>query len=173
MSITESTSARVRPMTSEDLKLVLSWRNHPEVSRYMFTQHEISLDEHTRWFERSSQDPSYHLLIFEYEGISSGVVNFQQISPARLADWGFYVAPNAPKGTGRLLGKTALNYAFNDADLHKVCGQALAYNERSINFHQHLGFKTEGILREQHFDGQRYQDVVCFGLLDIEWASNS
>jgi UDP-4-amino-4,6-dideoxy-N-acetyl-beta-L-altrosamine N-acetyltransferase len=53
--------------------------------------------------------------------------------------------------------------------LHKLCGQALAFNERSIRFHQNLGFRREGVLRQQHFDGEQYHDVVCFGLLASEW----
>jgi len=32
-----------------------------------------------------------------------------------------------------------------------------------------LGFQREGVLRQQHFDGQQYHDVVCFGLLANEW----
>ena len=89
-----------------------------------------------------------------------------------MADWGFYAAPDAPKGTGRQLGKAVQYYVFVQAGLHKLCGQALVYNERSIRFHQSLGFQQEGILREQHFDGQNYHDVVCFGLLASEWQAN-
>ena len=163
---------QVRPMVSADLERVLAWRNHPEVRRYMYTQHEISLDEHTRWFERASQDPNRHLLIFECEGAPLGFINIHQIAPGGIADWGFYAAPDAPKGTGRRLGQAALQYAFSTAGLHKLCGQALSYNERSIRFHQKLGFQQEGILRQQHFDGQHYHDVVCFGLLANEWHMN-
>lgn len=163
---------QVRPMVSADLVRVLAWRNHPEVRRYMYTQHEISLGEHTRWFERASQDPNRHLLIFESEGPPLGFINIHQIAPGGIADWGFYAAPDAPKGTGRQLGQAALQYAFSTAGLHKLCGQALSYNERSIRFHQKLGFQQEGILRQQHFDGQHYHDVVCFGLLVNEWHMN-
>ncbi|NWB91929.1 UDP-4-amino-4,6-dideoxy-N-acetyl-beta-L-altrosamine N-acetyltransferase [Pseudomonas agarici] len=152
-------------MTREDLERVLSWRNHQEVRRYMYTQHEISLVEHTRWFERVSLDASRHLLIFENDVVPLGFVNIHQIAVGGVADWGFYTAPDAPQGTGRQLGQAALHYAFGQAGLHKICGQAIAHNERSIKFHLNLGFQQEGTLREQHFDGERYHDVVCFGLL--------
>lgn len=172
MTPTVSSPARVRPMTGDDLERVLAWRNHPEVRRYMYTQHEIALDEHRRWFERAAQDPARHLLVFEADGVPRGFVNLHRIAAGGVADWGFYVAPDAPRGTGRLLGRAALDYAFAEAGLHKVCGQALAYNERSVRFHCSLGFREEGILREQHFDGQRYHDVVCFGLLAGEWPAS-
>lgn len=164
-----TTQRRVRLMTKSDLEQVLGWRNHADVRRYMYTQHEISLAEHTRWFERVSQDPDRHLLVFEINGEPLGFVNFDQRSVGGVAQWGFYAAPDAPKGTGRQLGEAALEHAFSSLRLHKLCGQALMYNERSIKFHLSLGFKQEGVLREQHFDGQKYHDIVCFGLLAAEW----
>lgn len=160
---------RVRPMQAADLEQVLGWRNHPDVRRYMYTHHEISMDEHRRWFERASQDSRRYLLIFEIDSQPLGFVNIHQTGAGAVADWGFYVAPNAPKGTGRLLGQTTLDFSFNRAGLHKLCGQALGFNQRSIRFHQTLGFQQEGTLRQQHFDGQHYHDVVCFGLLASEW----
>ncbi len=159
----------LRPMVLADLEMVLAWRNDPEVRRYMYTQHEIGLDEHRRWFEVSSANPSRHLLVFESKGVPLGFVNFNCLGGGMVADWGFYAAPDAPKGTGRQLGQTALQYAFTVLGLHKVCGQALAYNERSISFHRRLGFQQEGLLRDQHFDGERYHALVCFGLLQQEW----
>ena len=165
--------ANVRPMIAADLENVLAWRNHPDVRRYMYTQHEIAEDEHRRWFERAAQDPDRHLLVFEVAGVAQGFVNFHRVAAGGVADWGFYLAPDVPRGTGHLLGRTALNYAFAEIGLHKVCGQAPAYNERSIRFHHKLGFSREGVLRDQHFDGQCYHDVVCFGLIAAEWHAKS
>lgn len=165
----ETTPASVRRMEQGDLELVLSWRNHPDVRRYMFTQHEISLDEHTRWFAKASQDPKRHLMVFELGPTPLGLINIHEIAQGGIADWGFYAAPQAPKGTGRALGTAALRYAFETAGLHKLCGQALGFNERSIRFHEALGFQQEGVLRQQHFDGQEYHDVVCFGLIASDW----
>lgn len=171
--MTASVKSRVRPMTQADLEQVLAWRNDPEVRRYMYTQHQISLEEHTRWFEQASRDANRHLLVFESDGLPLGFINIHQIAAGGVADWGFYAAPDAPKGTGRQLGQAVLYYAFVQAGLHKLCGQALAYNERSIKFHLNQGFRQEGVLRDQHFDGQSYHDVVCFGLLASEWQANN
>lgn len=160
----------VRQMTNDDLEMVLAWRNRFDVRRYMYTQHEISLSEHQRWFDVAHQDSRKHLLIFEIDNIPFGFVNFTESNCITVADWGFYLAPQSPKGTGRQLGRTALSYAFEKLNLHKICGQALAYNERSIKFHINLGFQQEGCLRDQHFDGQDYHNVECFGLLASEWS---
>ena len=158
-------------MERSDLEMVLAWRNHPNVRRFMYTQHQISLEEHARWFERASSDAKRYLLIFEHKGIAQGFISLHEIAGGGIAEWGFYASPDAPKGIGRELGTGALNYAFSRLGFHKVCGQALAFNERSIQFHRGLGFRQEGVLREQHFDGERYHAVIYFGLLDTEWRT--
>lgn len=159
---------RIRPMTTADLEMVLAWRNHPEVRRYMYTTHEIALEEHRLWFDRVSRDPQRHILVFEDKATALGFISIQQVAFG-VADWGFYAAPSAPKGTGHALGDLALRYAFDTVGLHKMCGQAIAFNERSIRFHRILGFSLEGTLRHQHYDGNYYHDVLCFGLLEEEW----
>ena len=83
-------------MADTDVERVLAWRNHLEVRRYMYTQHEITLDEHQRWFERTRQDPRKHLLIFEADNQALGFVSFSEHESNGIADWGFYVAPDAP-----------------------------------------------------------------------------
>ena len=168
-----SSTSHIRPMVHADLSLVLGWRNHQDVRRNMFSQHEITLKEHQEWFEKTCQDSRKHLLIFEVNHQSIGFVNFSETGSGGTAEWGFYTAPDAPRGSGQQLGNAALRHAFINLNLQKVCGQALEYNSRSIRMHKSLGFKQEGILCNQHFDGETYHNVICFGLLRNDWQPNS
>lgn len=155
-----------------DLPMILSWRNHPDVRRFMFTQHEISLQEHQLWFAKASQDPTRCLLLVEDGQQPIGYVQFSNVTVGGVADWGFYISPASPKGTGRKLGVAALRHAFQSLKLHKVCGQAIESNEPSIAFHQRLGFRQEGVLRhQQRIDGV-YHSLHCFGLLAAEWIAS-
>lgn len=163
---------QLRPMTEADLASVLRWRNHPDIRRFMFIRHEISPQEHSRWFHKVLQDSSRHLLIFQPEDTALGFVQIS-CNGDNLADWGFYLAPEAPRGTGSALGKSALAYAFSTLKQHKLCGEALGFNDKSIRFHLKLGFTQEGVLRQQHFDGEQYHDIYRFGLLASEWENRS
>lgn len=160
-------------MTKHDLPIVLAWRNHPEVRKFMFTQHEINLAEHTQWFNRIALDDSRRLLIVEEHGSPIGYVQFSSVEPGGVADWGFYTSPKSEKGTGRKLGITSLEYAFCQLKLHKVCGQAIASNQASIRFHESLGFKREAELREQKRIRDEYNTLICFGLLASEWKATT
>jgi UDP-4-amino-4,6-dideoxy-N-acetyl-beta-L-altrosamine N-acetyltransferase len=162
----------IRPMRNDDVVQVLAWRNHPNVRRYMRTQHEISKEEHQRWFDRISHDQSYQLLIVEGNEIPLGFVNFSGLSAQGVADWGFYLTSGAPQGSGKKLGIAALDFAFKELKLHKVCGQALAFNEASIRLHKKLGFFQEGVLREQCLIAHQYHHLLCFGILSEEWLKD-
>jgi UDP-4-amino-4,6-dideoxy-N-acetyl-beta-L-altrosamine N-acetyltransferase len=166
-------SDRVRPVTAADLDMLLEWRNHDDVRRFMCTQHRITPAEHQAWFVRQSSDPCQHPLVFEGDGEPLGFVKLNVIADGQVAEWGFYVSPIAAPGTGRRLGRTALSHAFGILRLHKVSGRALAFNTPSIRFHERMGFVREGVLRQHHFDGVSYHDVIAFGLLCAEWRNAS
>lgn len=162
---------KIRPMVNADLEQVLAWRNHPDVREYMLTRHEISAQEHQQWFQRASADATRRLLLVEDEMATLGFVSFSDVCPGGVSEWGFYAAPDAPRGSGKKLGVVALDLAFGDLALHKVCGQAMAFNASSIRFHESLGFAREGVLRDQQRIGLAYHDMVCFGLLSSEWMN--
>lgn len=165
-------SRPIRKMLINDLDLVLSWRNHPNIRQYMFTKNEITPEEHRQWFEKSLQDAGRYLLIFQIDECPLGFINFDKSKEGANAEWGFYVSPNAPKGTGQKLGLAALNFGFGELDFHKIYGKVVEFNKKSIQFHLNLNFKQEANLREHFFDGNHYHDVVCFGILRNEWCSN-
>ncbi len=165
-------AAELRPMRESDLDRVLAWRNHEDTRRYMYTTRPIGADEHRQWFARTSADSARHLMIFEVDGEPRGFLNIGPIQAGGIAEWGFYAAPGTPKGTGRTLGEKALRFAFATLGLHKLCGEVIAGNQASRDFHLRLGFRQEGVLIAQHFDGMLYQDVLLFGMLSSEWPGS-
>lgn len=139
----------------------------------MYTTHEITWDEHRGWFESCAGDSSRHLLLHEDDGQGVGFANLHRLRGTDVAEWGFYLAPDAPPGSGLSFGLAILDHSFGALGLHKVSGHALAGNDRSTRFHRRLGFQDEGIRRDQHLatDGQRHS-VACFGLLAEEWKAH-
>lgn len=166
-------SCNIRLMTMDDLSMVLSWRNHPDVRSFMFTRHEIALAEHRNWFAKAILDTSRRLLIVEDKKQAIGYVQLNQVADGGISEWGFYAQPNAPKGTGFKLGVMALNHAFGTLKLHKVCGNAISSNQASIALHLRLGFALEGVLRDQQIIEGAYHNLHCFGLLATEWQRST
>lgn len=161
----------LRPLTEQDLSIVRTWRNSPEVRRNMYTKHEITEAEHKAWFQRMTFDVASRWFVHEdASGQPDGVVYFTQLHPSNAsAFWGFYAAPNALPGTGTRMGLNALDTAFTLLKLHKLNAEAIVSNEASLRFQKKLGFKEEGVFRDFYYDGDHYSDVVRLGILASEW----
>jgi RimJ/RimL family protein N-acetyltransferase len=66
----------------------------------------------------------------------------------------------------------ALNFAFEELNMHRVQLTVFQYNERAVALYEKLGFQKEGVYREfLHRDGKRY-DMYLYGLLRSEWESS-
>lgn len=163
----------IRYMNSEDLSRVYAWRNDPRIRNFMLNSNEISLHQHAAWFETACTDPLRHLLLVCELDIPFGFVQLGLDDARKKADWGFYTNPDGPKGQGSLLGRSVLDFAFSTLKLERIFAQVLAFNIRSIIFHQRLGFVEEGILRSHHFTDNGYQDVHLFGLMAGEYREKT
>ncbi|MBP0640061.1 UDP-4-amino-4,6-dideoxy-N-acetyl-beta-L-altrosamine N-acetyltransferase [Cupriavidus sp. AcVe19-6a] len=162
---------KLRAICEKDLDAILEWRNAPNVSRNMYTTHTISRTEHQEWFDSLIDDSSRRYFVYGDAGVDLGVVGFSEIDHRhRRASWAFYASPTAPKGTGSRMEFSALEQAFGELRLHKLRCEVLAFNEQVLRLHKKFGFSIEGVMRDHHFDGERYIDVVQLGLLGSEWG---
>ena len=155
----------IREMTINDLLMVLAWRNHPSVRVNMFSDHEISKDEHFEWFTKTHLNRLQSLWIVLNSAEPIGFVQFKKTHDELSADWGFYVSPDAKKGSGKILGQLALDMAFGALKISQVFGEALKFNEASIGFHRHLGFIQES-------SSDKNKDILKFVLSKEDWISN-
>lgn len=142
MAVVRTPKVSLRLMAEADLPIVLAWRNHPKIRLHMYSQGEISLTEHAEWFRDASAKPSRVLLIFVVNDTPAGYANFT-LYDGKQAKWGFYLAPNAPKGAGYFLGEAVTDHGFSVLGLEKIWGEVLEKNTPSQHFHIRHGFEYE------------------------------
>jgi UDP-4-amino-4,6-dideoxy-N-acetyl-beta-L-altrosamine N-acetyltransferase len=136
----------------------------------MYTRHEISLEEHLAWWDRIQTRKDQRYFMYEDKSQPLGIVAFNRIDTTNgNSAWAFYASPEAPKGTGSRMEFLALEYAFYELQLHKLCCEVLAFNSPVIKLHQKFGFKVEGILREQHRREDGFVDIYSLGMFASEW----
>jgi UDP-4-amino-4,6-dideoxy-N-acetyl-beta-L-altrosamine N-acetyltransferase len=160
----------LRPIQEDELELMRSWRNAPNVRANMFTKHEISLDEHLAWWGRTRLRSDQLYLMYEFVGRPAGIVGFTSIDPINTnCAWAFYAAPDAPRGTGSRMEVLALDKAFYDLKMHKLYCEVLAFNTAVLRLHRKFGFAVEGILKEHHRTNDIFVDIYRLGLLSAQW----
>lgn len=173
MTLETCSFGKLREIKQEELELMLSWRNAPNVRANMYTRHEISLDEHLSWWARTQQRSNQQYLMYELNNEPLGIVGFTGIDTEnKVSSWAFYASPGAPKGTGSKMEFLALEYAFHELGLHKLHCEVLAFNAPVIKLHKKFGFIAEGIFREHHKVGESFVDIHLLGLLAHEWAEH-
>lgn len=168
----DHSKAKLRKLETKDLPTILEWRNHNDIRKWMVNTSIICYEDHLQWFMRNQSRSDRHFFIFEYTEQLEGYVSFQKIENSTAYEWGFYVKPNAEKGMGFLLGTVSLDFAFSRLSIAKIFGQVLSFNQKSIKFHQKLGFFQEGVLRKHFIDERGEFDIFQLGLLRTEWLEN-
>jgi UDP-4-amino-4,6-dideoxy-N-acetyl-beta-L-altrosamine N-acetyltransferase len=164
----------LRDIEVEDKDKIRTWRNLPEVAKYMYTDHRIMPEEHEEWFARVLNDPSCHYWIIVCDEIDVGLVNIYQLDQQnRHCYWAFYVAdPSARgKGVGSFVEYAVLCHVFDELALNKLCCEVLGFNEAVVNMHKRFGFQQEGLYREHIVKGDEVFDVVALAILRKEWES--
>jgi UDP-4-amino-4,6-dideoxy-N-acetyl-beta-L-altrosamine N-acetyltransferase len=169
MQVTFPSSEFVRPLIEDDLPMLLGWRNHASIRKFMFRNTIIDNDQHFQWFRTLEKDSSHFAFIYEKDSVPSGFVQFKANNKGE-AEWGFYVAPGKEKGTGRRMGICAINHAFEEIYFKKILGKALIENFRSIRFHEILGFSRERIPPHHEANDGRSYSFIFFGLLSDTWV---
>ena len=164
----------LRDVDAADRERIRAWRNLPEVRANMFTDHEISEDEHARWFAGLHDDPRRRYWVVCCDGRDVGLAHLYDIDRHHgRCSWGYYLA--SPSDRGRGIGSVVwyllLRCAFDELGLRKVYGEVLAVNASVLRMHERFGFLREGFLRHHVVKGGVPHDVVVFGLLADDWRA--
>jgi len=163
----------LRALQQDDLAVIRRWRNHPDINRFMFTQHKVTISEHLSWFESSRLNKLRSLFVYEVEGSAQGFLQLERKSKeSKVYEWGFYINPDAKRGLGIKMARLAFDKLFVEMGAVKLFAEVLSFNDPSIRFHRKLGFHQEALLRQQHLLNSKYYDVYCFGILKSEWSIN-
>ena len=169
-------SVLLRALEKEDMPQIVQWRNDPEVYRYFFEYEPQSLIQQERWFELLINRSDEKLfMITTKQGEALGTIGLVRIDwRSRKAYLGRFYIGN-PKHRLAAFGAEAeflmLQYSFDHLNLNRLYCEVFAFNKAVISLHKRLGFQVEGVLRQDMFHEEKYEDVVVMGLLRDEYLS--
>ena len=144
-------------LSLEEKIMVLGWRNHPEIRKWMYNQDEIKLEEHLSFIDslKSRKDKLYFLVKKEDEFI--GVIDFTQLIEEKSVHMGIYANPSI-KGNGAILLNKIINYSFNNLKVERVFSEVFAENEKAHNLYKKFNFKD---ISEKTVNNKK---VICMEL---------
>jgi UDP-4-amino-4,6-dideoxy-N-acetyl-beta-L-altrosamine N-acetyltransferase len=165
-------SLKLIKLKKEDIFMVMKWRMLPEVTKYMYTEPELTEKSQLEWFNKISQSNECKYWIIQYNEKKIGLFNLYDIDKInRRCFWAYYIADTSfrGKGIGRNLECNIYNYVFYKLSLNKLCCEVLEDNDIVVKIHQKYGSKIEGKFMKHIFKNNKFHNVIRMGILREEW----
>ena len=166
---------RLRGPTTGDADDVFALFSDPRVMRYWSRapmrergEAEGLVGEMLEGFERREL---INWVIVDAEDHAIGTCTLFHFDPRhRRAEIGYALrSDHWGRGLASETVSSAIDWAFNTLDLHRVEADIDPRNEASRRVLERLGFRSEGVLRERFFVGDSATDSELFGVLASEW----
>ena len=125
----------------EEKEMILKWRNHPDIRKWMYNQDEIKFEEHLNFIDslKLRKDKLYFLVKKEDDFI--GVIDFTQLVNKESVHMGIYSNPNI-NGNGKILLNKIIDYSFNNLKVKRVFSEVFAENDKAYNLYKKFNFKA-------------------------------
>lgn len=138
--------------------MILEWRNSTNIKKYMYTQDDISLENHMKFIEnlKNCEDKLYFLVKKDDDFI--GVIYFVNLIKYEV-DFGLYANPMSKiAGIGRILEEISIDFAFNTLKVEKLKLEVFEDNIQVRNLHKKYKFREIG---EKSVNNKK---VICMEL---------
>jgi RimJ/RimL family protein N-acetyltransferase len=104
----------------------------------------------------------------------TGAVGLSIVARFDHAELGYWVGvPFWNRGYCTEAAEAVLDYGFNTLNLNRIYATHLKRNPSSGRVMQKLGMQHEGVARQHVKRWNRYEDLVLYGILKVEWIGNT
>lgn len=167
-------SSRLRKIRREDLWVVMRWRMLPEITQYMYSDPQLTIEKQIVWFEEFQKSNESRVWIIETlpDLEMVGLVSLANIDDIhRRCTWAYYIAESSSRGIG--LAKTIecniCDFVFDVLGMNKLSCEVLSFNDRVVALHEKFGSKIDGTLRQHIYKNGEFHDVIQMSILRSEW----
>ncbi|KLO21664.1 acetyltransferase [Marinitoga sp. 1197] len=169
---------RLRAYSKDDIANILEYINDFDVKKYLMPGIPLPFryEDELKWYEKLNpmKADNYSFAIERKEDNKyiggCGIVSVDWKNSVTTVGI-FLGKPFWNKGYGTDAMKVLINFIFNEMNVNKVKLHVFSFNKRAIKSYEKVGFKIEGILREEIFREGKYHDEIIMGLLRNEWTS--
>ena len=163
----------LRPLSENDVSQLTRWINDPQVRQFIKNSVPLNESAERNWVQSLEKRSQTDIVLgIEVKGKLIGNIGLHRIDwKHRIATTGAIIGEKEywGKGFGTDAKMALLNYAFNDLNLRKLVSHVYAFNERSLAYSLHCGYRVEGRLRRHRFVNGRYWDEIILGLFKSDW----
>ncbi|NVM44410.1 MAG: GNAT family N-acetyltransferase [Candidatus Lokiarchaeota archaeon] len=158
------------------IDLFCKWNNDPEVRRYSRNNWPRTIEELKKWLEPPPRGQLREFITFTiYHKIDKRPIGNIGFGHIRWVDRNanIFAMIGEPeywgKGIAGEASRLVIEYGFSELNLHKIYAGIYTPNERSHRAAEKLGFKKEGVFKEEEYVDGTYHDVHKYALFKRDW----
>jgi RimJ/RimL family protein N-acetyltransferase len=178
LELLRGSKVRLTALSKDDAAAISEWSGDVGYLRLQDTNLALPKSQAQIAADLEELEKSSNTIVFAIRTVTDraliGTVGFYEIEWANQGAWlgmGIGERDAWGQGYGTEALHLALQYAFDELNLHRITLTVIAYNERAIALYERVGFQREGVFREfGQRDGRRY-DMYLYGMLRPEWKS--
>ena len=173
----------LRPVTEADGRLIVRWRNTPNVMKHCFTKKVITPESNKSFYDEYIKTGKYLQYIVERIEEQSGAASYP-IATCYLKDIDkdnkrcelcIFTSDDEEWNTESqsMAVKMLIEKAFNELKMHKIYSYVFYKYMDEAELLKRAGFKSEAILKEEAIDENgKYIDVVRLAIIKDEEKTN-
>jgi RimJ/RimL family protein N-acetyltransferase len=134
---------RIRKADKQDIKLLFDWANDPEVRKASFSTHEITWEEHSKWYEKVLNSENVVIYVLTEDDVPVGQARFTVEDG--IADIGYSIGSEfRSRGLATRLLKMAMWDAVKERkDIIDFQARVKRDNIASLRVFEKLGFRKD------------------------------
>lgn len=168
--VLEGKRVDLRPISYEDTDDIVRWRNRNAVRNNFIFREQFTKDIHEKWMkEKVAKKQVYQFIIIEKKTNKKiGSVYLRDVDSAnQKCEFGIFIGEEEflGRGLGTEAAKLILHFAFEELRVNKVFLRLLAENQRAYKSYLKVGFKEEGMSRQDVLIDGLFHDVIFMSIL--------
>lgn len=172
--MSEITLVPFSDLTDQEIRTFYEIRYSDDVHQN-FGGKKPGIESHVRWVKSIVHSKNYKGFSISLNQEIIGGCSLKNISQVNFnAEFDIFLSKDY---TGKGYGKTALRklleFGFEELELHRIYAFLLESNVNAFKMYADLGFKKEGVLRENVLKNDNYSNSIMIGLLKKEYDSNN
>lgn len=162
----------LKKFTAADISNKVRWINDESNNMYLHYELPLEIEKTQRWFESIKNRADRYDAVIEADGVSIGVIGLLNIDVVNLKAEYYITLGEASykrKGISYIASQQLLKYAFEILKLNKVYLNVDADNVAACNLYEKLGFRCEGVFKEDILHREKLIDRKRYAILKKEW----
>ncbi|EGJ49365.1 GNAT family N-acetyltransferase [Desulfocurvibacter africanus] len=174
--ILDGSRVYLRSIEDADTENVVKWRNAPHVKERLYTQFDVTPEQHRMWMQTKvlSGLCSQFILHDKARGTPVGTTFLKNIEREhRKAEFGIFIGEfeSLGKGIGSEATSIMIRHGFETLNLNKVYLTVFEDNSPAIRSYEAAGFRHSGLFQEDYWRDGRWYNVVYMEMLASEYAT--